>query len=143
LLASPDIIKVEIWDVVDRAKNATPSSEKADIGIKLEHNASKKPAKREAAPADELSDMGLDASTVNVYRNCHAAIFLFDITKPWTFEYVVKQLAAVPGNVAILVLVRVFHYWTREFVRVFMTCRKGESRNGLLFETNRYLITCA
>lgn len=102
---SPDIIKVEVWDVVDRAKNASsiPSS---DTGIKLEHTSSKKQPKASVAPPTaELGDLGLDASTVNVYRNCHAVIFLFDVTKPWTFEYVIKQVVAVPGNVAILVLV--------------------------------------
>lgn len=48
--------------------------------------------------------MGLDASTVNVYRNSHGAIFLFDTTKPWTFDYVNNELANVPESISVLVL---------------------------------------
>ncbi|KAI8143313.1 P-loop containing nucleoside triphosphate hydrolase protein [Fennellomyces sp. T-0311] len=91
---SNDIIKIEVWDVVDTAHNKT----KADTGIKLEHAVAPK-------LQDEPSmDLGLDASTVNVYRNSHAALFLFDITKQWTFDYVNNELANVPQGVSVLVL---------------------------------------
>jgi hypothetical protein len=50
--------------------------------------------------------MGLDATTVNVYRNTHGAILLFDTTKPWTFDYVNKELKNVPETMAVLVLVK-------------------------------------
>jgi hypothetical protein len=98
---------VEVWDVVDRAKNAV-ASPSTEAGIKLEHSSpQKQQPKRGTPPAStaELGELGLDASTVNVYRNCHAVIFMFDMTKPWTFEYVIKELPSVPGNVSILVLV--------------------------------------
>jgi hypothetical protein len=98
---------VEVWDVVDRSKNAVAAST-VDTGIKLEHSSMHKqqPKPNTTAPSTaELGDIGLDASTVNVYRNCHAVIFMFDMTKPWTFEYIIKEVRAVPGNVSILVLV--------------------------------------
>ncbi|KAI9289937.1 P-loop containing nucleoside triphosphate hydrolase protein [Umbelopsis sp. AD052] len=102
---SPDIIKVEVWDVVDRAKNAV-TSPSTETGIKLEHTSAQKqqPKRGTTPPTAELGDLGLDASTVNVYRNCHGVIFMFDMTKPWTFEYVIKELPSVPGNISILVL---------------------------------------
>jgi hypothetical protein len=54
-------------------------------------------------------DMALDASTVDVYRNAHAVLFIFDVTKQWTFDYVNNALVTVPNNVAVLVLVSDTH----------------------------------
>ncbi|KAI9268827.1 hypothetical protein BDA99DRAFT_502755 [Phascolomyces articulosus] len=101
---SNDVIKVEVWDVVDKAHNK-PSS-KPDTGIKLEHNAPSKlqQQQQQEAASSEEQELGLDASTVNVYRNTHAALFIFDITKQWTFDYVNNELANVPEGVSILVL---------------------------------------
>ncbi|KAI9312806.1 P-loop containing nucleoside triphosphate hydrolase protein [Dichotomocladium elegans] len=98
---SNDIIKIEIWDVVDKAHNKTP---KADAGIKLEHQPTQMPGNKSTATVNPEEPLGLDASTVNVYRNTHGAIFLFDVCKQWTFDYVNDHLADVPENISILVL---------------------------------------
>jgi hypothetical protein len=79
-----------------------------NTGIKLEHNVASNEIEI-AAPIPSPSsssggDLGLDASTVNVYRNSHGAIFLFDTTKPWTFDYLNTEIANVPETMAILVL---------------------------------------
>ncbi|KAI8985864.1 hypothetical protein BDB01DRAFT_786594 [Pilobolus umbonatus] len=95
---STEIVKIEVWDVVDKAINK--ESRKVSDSIKLEHNT---PA-IEVPRVQEDSEMGLDASTVNVYRNTQAAIFMFDITKPWTFKYVNDELSKVPETIAVLVL---------------------------------------
>ncbi|KAI8342738.1 P-loop containing nucleoside triphosphate hydrolase protein [Chlamydoabsidia padenii] len=95
---SNDIVKIEVWDVVDKAHNNTT---KKDTGIKLEHNTATEQPQEPSAP---LMDMALDASTVDVYRNAHAVLFIFDITKQWTFDYVNNALVNVPNNVAVLVL---------------------------------------
>ncbi|CAO3625248.1 unnamed protein product [Cunninghamella echinulata] len=108
---SNDIVKIEVWDVVDKAHN---NNTKKDTGIKLEHTA----AAAAASPSTNIenstdnkeqtasitSDLALDASTVDVYRNSHAAILVFDITKQWTFDYVNNTLLNIPDNVAVLVL---------------------------------------
>ncbi|KAI9496281.1 hypothetical protein BDB00DRAFT_953234 [Zychaea mexicana] len=104
---SNDVIKVEVWDVVDKAHNKTPST--TDTGIKLEHNAPTATPKsqqevQQEASSSTAADLGLDASTVNVYRNSHAALFVFDITKPWTFDYVNNELPNVPESISVLVL---------------------------------------
>ncbi|KAI8879044.1 P-loop containing nucleoside triphosphate hydrolase protein [Backusella circina FSU 941] len=93
---SNDIVKIEVWDVVDKAHNKTVTKTQ---GIKLDHNEKQKEQQQQ-----EEDNMGLDASTVNVYRNSHAALFLFDITKPWTFDYVDKELENVPETMSVLVL---------------------------------------
>ncbi len=48
----------------------------------------------------------LDASIIDVYKHTNAVIFVFDITKPWTFDYIKKELPNVPKGVNIVVLVR-------------------------------------
>ncbi|KAI8386907.1 P-loop containing nucleoside triphosphate hydrolase protein [Blakeslea trispora] len=95
---SSDIVKIEVWDVVDKAHNKTKSAENS--AIKLEHSESQQKIEND----ENESDMGLDAATVNVYRNSHGVIFLFDITKPWTFDYIIKELDHVPETLSVLVL---------------------------------------
>jgi hypothetical protein len=113
MVDSNDIVKIEIWDVVDKAHNKTKSNEKQ--GIKLEHRTtSESEVKQPEQPQEEETDlsMGLDASTVNVYRNTHCAVFLFDVTKPWTFDYVNKELLNVPESTSVLVLVSFALYFS-------------------------------
>ncbi|KAI7880692.1 P-loop containing nucleoside triphosphate hydrolase protein [Lichtheimia hyalospora FSU 10163] len=111
---SSDIIKIEVWDVVDKAHNNKNTS--TESGIKLEHNAQPKQEQQQQPPpppskqqtqqqqSTESPQLGLDASTVNVYRNTHAVIFLFDVSKQWTFDYVNNQLADVPETLSVLVI---------------------------------------
>ncbi|CEP16971.1 hypothetical protein [Parasitella parasitica] len=106
---SNDIVKIEVWDVVDKAHNKNKPESK---GIKLEHKPSDPQISSDVQPnqpaqqpqEDQNVSMGLDASTVNVYRNTHGAILIFDTTKPWTFDYVNKELGNVPESMAVLVL---------------------------------------
>jgi hypothetical protein len=93
---------------VDKAHNKTATKAQ---GIKLDHNEKQQEKQQEEQEEQEAQQeaqqegmMGLDAATVNVYRNSHAALFLFDITKPWTFDYVNKELEHVPENISVLVL---------------------------------------
>ncbi|KAG0166603.1 Rab-like protein 6 [Apophysomyces sp. BC1015] len=104
---SNDIVKIEVWDVVDKAHNNP--SKKGDAGIKLEHHATTPSEEKQEEQLDNTEtsqepNLALDASTVNVYRNTHAVLFLFDVTKQWTFDYVNNELEKVPPNIAILIL---------------------------------------
>ena len=47
----------------------------------------------------------LDATLVDVYSNAHAAVFCVDPSKPWTYEYVKRELARVPLHIPACVLV--------------------------------------
>lgn len=83
---------MEIWDVVD--KGAAAPAPAASSGLKLSH----------AKKANHQPSMSLDAETVNVYRNTHGVIVLFDITKPWTFEYATRQLQLIPPQLSVLLV---------------------------------------
>ncbi|CAO3600148.1 unnamed protein product [Absidia cylindrospora] len=106
---SNDIVKIEVWDVVDKAHNNN-NNNKIGHGIKLQHttigHTDPVTAEQTHEPKSSVTDMdmALDASTVDVYRNAHAALFIFDTTKQWTFDYVNNALDSVPENLAVLVL---------------------------------------
>merc|ERR1719420_1904352 len=76
--ATDDIVKVEVWDVVDKGKKR-----KQLDGLKLN---------------EKMADFepALDAEFVDVYKGAHGAILMFDCTKAWTFDYVKREAAKVP-----------------------------------------------
>ncbi|XP_078472122.1 rab-like protein 6 isoform X2 [Lampetra planeri] len=84
--ATDDVVKVEVWDVVDKGK-----SRKKGDSLKLENEPQE----------DELA---LDAECIDVYKNCHGVIMMFDITKQWTYSYVERELCRVPLHVPVIVL---------------------------------------
>ncbi|XP_075572763.1 rab-like protein 6 [Pelecanus crispus] len=83
-----DIVKVEVWDVVDKGK-----CKKRGDGLKLEND-----------PQEAESEMALDAQFLDVYKNCNGVVMMFDITKQWTFNYILRELPKVPTHVPVCVL---------------------------------------
>nr|XP_006117407.1 rab-like protein 6 isoform X1 [Pelodiscus sinensis] len=83
-----DIVKVEVWDVVDKGK-----CKKRGDGLKLEND-----------PQEAESEMALDAEFLDVYKNCNGVVMIFDITKQWTFNYILRELPKVPTHVPVCVL---------------------------------------
>ncbi|XP_051892964.1 rab-like protein 6 isoform X2 [Pristis pectinata] len=83
-----DIVKVEVWDIVDKGK----SRRKGD-GLKLEND-----------PQESDAEIALDAEFLDVYKNCNGVIMMFDITKQWTFSYIMKELPKVPDHIPVCVL---------------------------------------
>ncbi|GIX68788.1 hypothetical protein CDAR_120991 [Caerostris darwini] len=86
--ATDDVVKVEVWDVVDKGKKR----KKID-GLKLDNKTSEVP--EEAA---------LDAEFIDVYKGTNGVILVLDITKQWTFAYVQKELPLIPNHIPVLVL---------------------------------------
>ncbi|OXA37264.1 rab-like protein 6 [Folsomia candida] len=88
---SEDIVKVEVWDVVDVAqkKKRLPTDK-----LKLDNSAG----------GENGAEVALDANTIDVYKNTHGAILVFDITKTWTWDYVKRELNSIPPHIPILVL---------------------------------------
>lgn len=86
--ATDDIVKVEVWDVVDRGKSKQKSG-----GLKLNTD----PQAKEDIPV-------LDAEFLDVYKGTHCVIMMMDITKAWTFDYVCRELPKVPGEIPVLLL---------------------------------------
>ncbi|XP_067868930.1 rab-like protein 6 isoform X2 [Heterodontus francisci] len=83
-----DIVKVEVWDIVDKGK-----SRKKGDGLKLEND-----------PQESDAELALDAEFLDVYKNCNGVIMMFDITKQWTFSYIMKELPKVPDHIPVCVL---------------------------------------
>ncbi|CAH1765317.1 2704_t:CDS:2 [Entrophospora sp. SA101] len=100
-----DVIKVEIWDVVDKGINSTVErSITSDTSLKIDNNqvsALSSSNSRVNLPPEQLT---LDAATIDVYRNTHGIILMFDITKSWTFDYAIKKLESIPDSMTVLLL---------------------------------------
>lgn len=78
--AIDDRIQVEIWDVVDEASSSNVELETEDMVL------------------------GPDASSVDVYRNCHGVLLLFNIHQRQTLEYVKHMLTRIPRDVPTVVI---------------------------------------
>ncbi|XP_055055149.2 rab-like protein 6 isoform X3 [Misgurnus anguillicaudatus] len=84
-----DVVKVEVWDVVDKGKG-----KKRGETLKLENE-----------PQEQTeSELALDAEFLDVYKNCNGVIMMFDITKQWTYNYILRELPKVPNHVPVCVL---------------------------------------
>ena len=92
--AADDIVKVEVWDVVDKGrpkKKAIPDQPSLKI-------------QNVQAIEQSVVDLALDAELVDVYKGTHAVVFMLDITKMWTFEYLKREMPKVPPKVPIMVM---------------------------------------
>ncbi|XP_077097035.1 rab-like protein 6 isoform X3 [Siphateles boraxobius] len=84
-----DVVKVEVWDVVDKGKG-----KKRGENLKLENE-----------PQEQTeSELALDAEFLDVYKNCNGVVLMFDITKQWTYNYIMRELPKVPTHVPVCVL---------------------------------------
>ncbi|XP_071399705.1 LOW QUALITY PROTEIN: rab-like protein 6 [Centroberyx affinis] len=92
-----DVVKVEVWDVVDKGQKH-PLPEGVGKGKKRGEN-----LKLENEP-QESDEVALDAEFLDVYKNCNGVIIMFDITKQWTFNYILRELPKVPTHVPVCVL---------------------------------------
>ncbi|XP_017775665.1 PREDICTED: rab-like protein 6 [Nicrophorus vespilloides] len=84
--ATDDIVKVEVWDVVDKGKK-----KKRFEGLKLEN-------------ADMPEETALDAEFLDVYKGTNGIILVMDITKSWTFEYVQREMPKIPSHIPVIIL---------------------------------------
>ncbi|XP_052454506.1 rab-like protein 6 isoform X2 [Carassius gibelio] len=83
-----DVVKVEVWDVVDKGKG-----KRRGENLKLENE-----------PQESEAEVALDAEFLDVYKNCNGVIMMFDITKQWTFNYILRELPKVPTHIPVCVL---------------------------------------
>lgn len=88
--ATDDVVKVDVWDVVDQGK----TKKKESKGLKL----------TESSPDATMEDQVLDAAFLDVYKHAHAVILMFDVTKKWTYTYIERELPKVPNHIPTLVL---------------------------------------
>ncbi|XP_036368144.1 rab-like protein 6 isoform X2 [Octopus sinensis] len=85
--ATDDVVKVEVWDVVDKGKKR-----KKIEGLKMEN------------VDQNMEDHCLDAEFVDVYKGTNGVIMVYDVTKQWTFSYVERELGKIPSQIPVLVL---------------------------------------
>ncbi|CAO3563297.1 unnamed protein product [Mortierella alpina] len=102
-----DIIKVEVWDVVDKGIQSGDLKASSNSALKIDNNTPTSPTRaKPASDADSAphAAFALDASTIDVYRNTNGVILVYDVSKPWTFDYAAKALANTPTNIPVLIL---------------------------------------
>lgn len=86
--ATDDVVKVEVWDVVDRGKK-----KKRFDGLKLEN-----------AQLEIPEEPALDAEFLDVYKGTNGVIMMMDLTKTWTFDYIQRELPKVPDHIPVIIL---------------------------------------
>lgn len=86
--ATDDIVKVEVWDVVDKGKK-----KKHFEGLKLENS-----------QIEVEEEHALDAEFLDVYKGTNGVIMMLDLTKNWTFDYVQRELPKIPGHIPVIIL---------------------------------------
>eukprot|EP00013_Stygamoeba_regulata_P003582 CAMPEP_0177639174 /NCGR_PEP_ID=MMETSP0447-20121125/5882_1 /TAXON_ID=0 /ORGANISM="Stygamoeba regulata, Strain BSH-02190019" /LENGTH=920 /DNA_ID=CAMNT_0019141187 /DNA_START=149 /DNA_END=2911 /DNA_ORIENTATION=+ len=93
--------KLELWDIVDRAKDAPqdPNSLSGSLPALPDLSATQPSAM--PSGAHRLSQ--LDARLVDVYKGAHAVVFMHDPCKLTSFEYVRKHAPLVPRHCGILI----------------------------------------
>ncbi|CAF0992808.1 unnamed protein product [Rotaria sp. Silwood1] len=84
------IIKVEVWDVVDKSRK---KRRPINPSLKLS-NAINVP----------VADVSLDAEFLDVYKSTAGVLFIYDITKPWTWDYIEREIVKVPAHIPILII---------------------------------------
>jgi GTPase SAR1 family protein len=97
-----DIVKVEVWDVVDRSKkkrNLLHQQKMLNPSGKLKLDNST--ASASAAVPLEAS---LDAEFIDVYKNANGCILVYDITKQWTWDYIERELPKIPSHIPVLII---------------------------------------
>ncbi|XP_071516967.1 rab-like protein 6 [Panulirus ornatus] len=85
--ATDDVVKVEVWDVVDKGKK-----KKKIEGLKLDNTNL------------EYEEPALDAEFLDVYKGTNGVILILDMTKSWTFDYVRREIVNIPTHIPVLVL---------------------------------------
>lgn len=87
--ATDDVVKVEVWDVVDRGRRRRKLE-----GLKMDN-----------VPSEHvIEEPALDAEFLDVYKGTNGVIVIMDVTKTWTFDYVQRELPKIPSHIPVIVL---------------------------------------
>ena len=97
-LGDTDIVKVEIWDVVDKSKKKRSLA--TGNRLKVDNSDASNASSQTQIPIEA----SLDAEFIDVYKNCHGCIMVYDITKQWTWDYIERELPKIPSHIPVLIL---------------------------------------
>ena len=95
-------VKVEVWDVVDEGRPGALDTSTVSSHATSASSGEKFDPKNTPAGAHVVGV--LDASTVDVYKHAHACVFMVDLRRRSTFDYVCKELETMPQNIDVLIL---------------------------------------
>uniref|UniRef100_A0A673JWQ6 RAB, member RAS oncogene family-like 6a n=1 Tax=Sinocyclocheilus rhinocerous TaxID=307959 RepID=A0A673JWQ6_9TELE len=84
-------LRIELWNKIGISQKTFAN--KRGENLKLENE-----------PQESETEMALDAEFLDVYKNCNGVIMMFDITKQWTFNYILRELPKVPTHIPVCVL---------------------------------------
>lgn len=102
-----DVVKVEVWDVVDRGKSRQQQQHAASLA-NPSNGGSLKLSNPSAGDGPTTPDPNmrpaLDAEFLDVYKGTHGVVLMMDITKLWTFDYVCRELPRIPQDIPVLIL---------------------------------------
>jgi GTPase SAR1 family protein len=79
-----------VWDVVDKSRK---KRRPMNSSLKLSNSIN--------VPVTEVS---LDAEFLDVYKSTAGVLFIFDITKPWTWDYIEREIVKVPAHIPVLII---------------------------------------
>jgi GTPase SAR1 family protein len=51
-----------------------------------------------------VTEVSLDAEFLDVYKSTAGVLFIFDITKPWTWDYIEREIVKVPAHIPVLII---------------------------------------
>ncbi|KAI3388682.1 hypothetical protein SNEBB_001395 [Seison nebaliae] len=99
-----NIVKIELWDVVDEAKQLRSILSNDSNNLNSHQNDLLKIMNTNKDAHQQQKVYGLDAQFVQIYQQVDGVIFIYDCTKPWTWKYVESKLKNVPQHIPILIL---------------------------------------
>ena len=92
--ATNDIVKVDVWDIVDNSEATTALSEE-ELKKQISSSMNSKSSTFHA---------NVDSSVLDIYKQTHAVIFMMDPVKKWTLDYIKRELPKVPQKTFILIV---------------------------------------
>ena len=94
-----DVVKVEVWDVVDRSKkkrNLLQQAKSSSSTLKVDNS--------DVGQRQMPVEASLDAEFIDVYKNANGVILVYDITKQWTWDYIERELPKIPTHIPVLII---------------------------------------
>lgn len=94
-IESNELVKIELWDVVDEGRHLVPSVNDYQQHDHHQHHDQVPKHTCETVDVSKLDD---------VYRHASGVIFMLDVTRSESIDYVVRGLPDVPASLPVLII---------------------------------------
>eukprot|EP01120_Amphizonella_sp_Union-15-10_P007191 TRINITY_DN2401_c0_g1_i2.p1 TRINITY_DN2401_c0_g1~~TRINITY_DN2401_c0_g1_i2.p1 ORF type:complete len:749 (-),score=191.47 TRINITY_DN2401_c0_g1_i2:14-2224(-) len=98
------IVKVEVWDVVDKARRKKKDPGSLKLGNEDDEEEFSVPMPNPGNDRTGSHTSELDAQTIDVLKGAQAVVMVLDPIKRWTWDYVVREVPLIPKNIMVLIL---------------------------------------